>query len=203
MQKNKIEFNGGTHQYFVNGNEFISVTDVFKRAGIDHLKDVPRNVTGPAKERGSTVHEIAKLYALRKLDDNSVDPALLGYFNAVVDFFKREVKKIIAVEERVASVTMGYAGTLDLVYLNAKRECVLVDYKTAREETATARLQTAAYACAWEKMNRKKIHLRGTVHLTPLGSYVFEEHKNPIRRDFGDFVTMLKFAKLKQNMKLK
>ena len=74
--------------------------------------------------------------------------------------------------------------------------------KYGKKDHKVSKWQTAAYAYAWEKLTRKKVSERASVLLRPDGTYQREEHKNPLKRDFDDFVTILRCVILLTNNKL-
>ena len=194
-----------THQYFhsSSGRELISVTTAFDRVGITDFSKVPFHILEPAKQRGDLVHEIAQYYGLGVLDEASVDPSLMGYLEGIKKFFRDEVKKVISIEQPVFSLTHGYAGTPDIIYLTQDDKLSLDDYKSALKPHKACKWQTAAYAYAFEKMHKITIDRRRGIHFTHDGEWFPDEHKNPLRRDFDEFITILKCAILKIKEKIK
>lgn len=193
-----------THQYYhKSGRELLSVTTAFERIGITDFSKVPFAVLEPARIKGDMVHEMAMYYGLGILDESSIDPALGGYLEGIKKFFRDCYGKFLAVEQPIYSLTHGYAGTPDIVYLDRSGIVRLDDYKTATYSHKACRWQTAAYAYAFEKMHKIKIEKRRGVHFTSNGSYIFDDHVNPLRRDFDEFLSILKVAILKINNKIK
>lgn len=200
----EIHFQETTHQYFhEKGNELISVTTAFEKIGITDFSKVPFHIIEPARVRGDLVHEMAMYYGLGILDESSVDPALGGYLEGIKKFFADEVREIISIEQPVYSLPHGFAGTPDIVYVHKKNWKMLDDYKSSLKPHKANKWQTAAYAYAFEKLQKEKIDHRRGIHFTPDGDYGVDEHANPLRRDFDDFLTILKAAILKINNKIK
>lgn len=193
-----------THQYFheESGKELLAVTTVFEKNGVTDFSKVPFNVIEPARVKGELVHEMAALYGRGMLDEESIDVSLFGYFEAIEKFFRDEVKKVIVIENTVHNLTHGYAGTLDIAYLNHKNLVCIDDYKSALKPHKACKWQTAAYAYAFEKLYKIKVQQRQGVHFTDSGDYSFDEHNNSLRRDFNDFMTLLKTAQLKMINKI-
>ncbi len=197
-----IDFSSLTHQYFYKERDLISVTKAFEKVGATDFSKVPFEVIEPARERGDTVHDMAAMFGNEILDEDTVTEEYEGYLSAIQKFYKERVKKIIAIEQKIYNLHFCYAGTLDILYLNKSRQLCLDDWKTPKKDHKVSKWQTAAYAYAWEKLTRKKVSERASVLLRPDGTYQREEHKNPLKRDFDDFVTILRCVILLTNNKL-
>lgn len=197
-----IDFSALSHQYFYRGKELMSVTRAFDKVGATDFSKVPFDVIEPAREKGDIIHDMAAMFGNGVLDEDSVFPEYEGYLEAIRSFYKNHVKKIIAIEQKIYNLHFCYAGTLDILYLNSKRELCLDDWKTPKKDHPCSKWQTAAYAFAWENLTRQKVIRRHAVRLRDDGSFVMEEHKNPLKRDFDDFLTCLRCAILLQNNKL-
>lgn len=199
----EIYLNEVGHQYFhKSGRELVAVTTAFEKIGITDFSKVPFDVIEPARQKGDAVHDIAAYHGLGILDESTVDVSLLGYLEGVKKFFKDEVRKVIAIEKPVFSLTHGYAGTPDIAYVDKKDLLRIDDYKSALKPHKACRFQTAAYTYAYEKMYKIKVDRRRGVRFTSDGEYFFDNHDNPLRRDFDDFVTILKAAILKIQNKI-
>ena len=196
-----LEFSALTHQYFLNGKELISVTKVFEKVGVTDFSRVPFDVIEPARQFGDVVHDMAAMFGNEVLDEDTVDLEYEGFLESIRSFFKDHVKKILAIEYKVCNVVHHYAGTLDILYLNKKKELCLDDWKTPKHEQKASKWQTVAYFKALPK-EICEVKRRHAVHLRADGTYEMFEHKNPIRRDFDDFLTFLRCAILLQNNKL-
>lgn len=194
-----------THQYYhiATGRELLSVTTAFEKIGITDFSRVPFDVIEPARVKGDLVHDMAEYFGLEILNESTVDPQLFGYLEGIKKFFRDEVKRVIAIEQPVFSLTQGYAGTPDIVYEDRKSIIRLDDYKSALKPHKACKWQTAPYAYAFEKMHKIKIEKRRGIHFTADGNYHFDNHDNPLRRDFDEFVAILRAAYLKINNKIK
>ena len=192
-----------THQYYLNGKELIAVTYAFEKIGITAFSKIPFEIIEPAKIRGDYVHEIAELYGKNLLDESSVEGELIGYLKGIKKFFAENVKTVIEIETPVYDLAWRYAGTPDLIYLNFDNELCLDDFKTPLKIHPATKWQTAAYANAYQKMTKQKIHKRHGVMLRGNGTYFLDHNKNPLRRDFNDFMTILRAALLKIDNKIK
>lgn len=205
VQEPVIYLNESTHQYFYTptNKELMAVTFVFEKMGITDFSKVPFERLEPARVKGDHVHAMAMYYALKMLDESSIDEEYFGYYDAIRKFFKERVKKIIAVEQPVYSLQFGYAGTPDIIYLTHDDKLVLDDWKTPLKLHVACKWQTAGYVYPWEKMHKQKIDERAAVQLLSNGDYFRDVHKNPLRRDFDEFLTFLKAAQMKVQNKIK
>ena len=68
------------HRYLVDGNQWLSVTQVLPWS---YYKD-----NGEAMLRGTYVHRMIELYNNNDLDEESLDPALKGFLDAYKQFKK-------------------------------------------------------------------------------------------------------------------
>jgi len=149
-----IEFNAARHEYRVRGLLFPSVTTILHELGA--IDD--RWFTEETCERGRRVHEatVALDYDLAGVGD--FDPDIQGYLRSWLAFRETSKPEILAVEELVASIEYGYAGTLDRRVTLAKRESIL-DLKTGSRAPWIA-LQLAGYAATFPRpLKRYSVHL--------------------------------------------
>ena len=196
-----LTFREATHRYFYLGQELTSVTHAIGAVGITDFSKVPFELMEQAQLIGDYVHEIARLYALNNLDEDTLDPRLSGYLQGIKKFFSENVQKVLLAEARVYDLGLGYAGTCDLVYRNFKRKVCLDDFKTAKNAHPAAQLQTAAYKRPVERLYGLKVDERAGVHIRGLGDYDRIPYHNPA--DFGDFVHALAVARWKQKHKIR
>ena len=138
------------------------------------LKDVGDKATeiaNRAAERGSTVHNaiemLIKNKELRWLDDNGnniyseEEWVMITRFS---DFWNRFKPALIGNEIKVYSVTLGYAGTVDLIVV-MNGVTWLLDIKTSNYIHKTHYMQIAAYAKAWNELNENKVYKIGVLWL--------------------------------------
>jgi len=190
-----VVFHELTHKYYLDGMELTSVTYALASVGVVDFSMVNWEVLERAKLVGDIVHEIARLYALNELDEDTIDKSLWGYYLAIKKYFEEHVKKIISVESRIFDKYNGYAGRTDIVYYGFDGRVYLDDYKTGVQIPLAARLQTAAYQRAYTKNYNIKIHARGGVYLNYDGT--FKRYQYSSRQDFHSFIQCLGIARLK------
>lgn len=203
-QEPEIFLNEETHEYFHrSGRQLLGLTEAFKIVGITDFSRVPAKYLDPAIEKGQDVHDAATYYGLRVLDESTVRAELKGYLEAIKRFYADRVKRIVAIEESVFNLSMGYAGTPDIIYEDFDGALCLDDWKTPLKLHPACKWQTAGYAAAWQKINKLKIEKRHAIQLHANGTYTPDTHTNRLDQDFDDFVTILKCAFLKIKNKIR
>jgi hypothetical protein len=203
MDKHEITFHSTTHRYFCDGQELTSVTTALKSAGVLDYSGIPFDVLEPAQIVGDIVHEIAHYYGKDTLDEESVGAEYRGYLEAIRSFHVERVRRVLYVEQKIASRYYGFAGTFDICYVSTDGKIVLDDYKTAKLFHPGTALQTSAYQYAAERQLNIKIDERGGVALGGDGQYkrvTYNTLEN--RGDFDRFLCALKIAQWKQTHKL-
>lgn len=127
------------------------------------------------------------LHNLGALDMDALDPALVPYVTAWAQFLKATGSTVIASERRVASESLGCAGTLDSVVFWGKTERI-VDIKSGGVPR-TVGPQTAAY----ETLHREEVggvkRLRHCIQLRGDGTWKNVSLKDPA--DYSIFMSAL------------
>lgn len=165
-----------SNTYLIDGVELPSVTHVIKTvmngaftaaawwgykmgveaAGgdLDRAKKVrnPNSSRDAGSSRGQSAHDV--LERLMKGEDVAVDSLKNGYEIAVWSWVQnQDGQKILGVEEKVYSLGMGFAGTLDLVR-EGDLGIEVVDLKTHKGKPRFEdSLQIAAYGAAYNEMH--------------------------------------------------
>ena len=121
-----IEYRDETHQYFVNGVEFPSVSTVLSIMA--DFSRVPRETLQFKRQVGKAVHKAIELGD--ELDPDSVDESIAGYLQSWRKFLETRPLVVIASERIVYSLKYRYAGRLDLVTMFLDDpDCWLLDLK--------------------------------------------------------------------------
>lgn len=178
-----IEFQEATHQYFINGKEYPSVTTI-----LDSLNDfsfVDKNLLDRAAKFGTAVHKATELYDNDTLDLDALDEVLLPYVEAWDMFLADYKPEILSAEHRVASM-YGYAGTLDR-YVMIDDERTIIDIKSGTVIPKYSGLQLAAYKQAIIETGGT-VDRRYVVHLQPCRYKVYQ-YANSL--DFNIFKSAL------------
>lgn len=186
-----LDFDAAAHAYTLNGRRVPSVTQVLDPLNV--LDGIPWDVLEAARVFGNHVHEACHLVNLDALDWTSLDPVLESYVRGYLKFLADSGFVVIASEERVASVKMQYAGTLDLrgVIPGRRSRRVIADIKSTAALPRTVGPQTAAYDAAHCEATGDKPHERYCLHLKPDG-YTWAPLKDgPRVQDLTVFVSAL------------
>ncbi len=191
-----IKFIHDTHQYFIDGVEFPSVTSILKP--LNSFENVPPVVLDRAAQFGQHVHKATELYDQGILNEKTLDSNLVPYLEGWKLFLASMPNDIILNEYRIFSLKYGYAGTLDrVVVFTSNEKTALLDIKTGTE-SPTFGPQTAAYAKAIEEMIGLKTQQRFTVRLKP-NDYRLISHTN--KNDFNIFMSCLNVWNFKKKFK--
>ena len=148
-------------------------------AAVAWLKTIPDHQRDTAADIGTRVHQLAEQLARGIEPDVTAEeaPFLAAYRGFLDDLHPR----FLAVEEMVASLRYGYAGTLDAIAV-IDGSTWLLDVKTGTGVYAETGLQLAAYGAA-EFIGRPGIARRfrlpratrcGVIHVRPEGARLIE-----------------------------
>lgn len=183
-----ITFDPEKHEYRIDGQVVISVTQALKEAGLidaTWFNDY-------ACERGKLVHEACALYDRDDLDESSLDPELVPYVDAWKKFRDDSGFEPEKIEQIVFNSPYNYIGTVDVLgKINDQR--VIIDRKTGSPQPWHA-LQLAAYA---EADCFQECPRRFSVELNTDERYHLIEHKN--RNDIKVFLSALAVVQWKRN----
>jgi len=157
-----ILFKEDTHQYFVDGKEYPSVTTILH--SLNDFSYVNQDLLDRAAKFGTAVHKATELYDNNELDFDTLDPVLMPYIEAWDNFLHEYKPEILSVEQRIASM-YGYAGTLDR-YVSIKGKRVVIDIKSGTVVPKYTGLQLSAYGQAITE-GGGIVDERYVVHLQP------------------------------------
>lgn len=191
-------FNAAAHEYFLDGPQVPSTTQVLRDAGLIRLDGIPHFVLEAARQRGSAVHALVHYLNEDDLDWSSVDDRYRPYLEAWVRFRDERRLRVLLCEHRIASRRHRVAGTLDLL-CEIDGDGWILDYKTGDPEDVAADLQTGAYlgqAMEWasedprlaDVLARHARWRRGAVRLLKTGSFRATEYTDA--RDYSRFQTL-------------
>lgn len=188
LSQPNVEFDEDNHFYFVNGVHYPSVTQVIADAG---LYGNTSYFTDYHRDRGSFVHKIIQYHLEGELDEDTIDLALQGYFEA----WKRFETESSYVPESCETIKVNelhrYAGTIDHIGHMNGNYC-LIDVKTSLIYPATA-IQTGGYAMLMKSHGVKRFGLQ----LTQEGKYKLTEFKD--WHDSNVFLSALSLYYWKKN----
>lgn len=139
-----IQFNPDTHQYQIDGEPAIGVNELIQWYGLKDVSQVPQDILDKAATRGKYVHSAIKLYLENNLDEASLHPEILPYFQAFLKFTDDYNLVTQAQETMVGSKEHMVVGTYDWRGgVNTKH--TLVDWKTSSRLSIDDALQLEGY----------------------------------------------------------
>lgn len=192
-----LKFDPETHSYSVAGRRVLSVTQILELAGVIDYSRLPRDVREFSLARGSAVHLATQFDDEGILDEESVDPEIVGYLNAWRNFRSETGWESFRIEERQYHPAYGYAGTIDRVGAFQGGGLNVLDIKTGKAPGWVA-LQLAAYSCLAELLDTRPTFGRVSVELHGDGSYKVETYSvSDRRRHLSDFLACLRVIQLR------
>lgn len=143
---NNLEFKEDTHQYFRNGLEVPSVTQIISASNQGALDNIPTSILDNASERGTAVHQAIEFYNKYKFENISEEykPYLEAYksWHELISSYQVEIKSELKVYHKI----LNYAGTIDILTKNTEGKHCLIDIKTTNElNMKYVALQLSAY----------------------------------------------------------
>lgn len=172
----QVVFQAEPRRYTYRGTNFGSVTEKIKAAGFGpDFSYVPIEVMAYARRRGNMVDLALTKHYKGTLDQSTVAPAILGYFNGALKFDRECPGTVVAIHEKMASTALNVAGTLDIVrFIHGRRG--IVDWKTGIDN----QLQTAIYYMLWNmKHPAARCSERYGLKLNQDGTYRLKQHHDP------------------------
>lgn len=187
-----LTFNAETHEYKLQNVRLPSVTKIIADAG---LYGDTSYFTDYSRDRGSFVHQIIEWHLSKELDESTIDPVLMPYFEAWKRFERESSYVSDSCETRLASATYRFAGTIDHIgHLNG--HFCIIDVKSGAPTPATG-IQLAGYDMLLSAMGARRFAL----HLKDDGNYKLIEYKD--RNDRNVFLSALALWYWKQNNNVK
>lgn len=176
-----LSFDPQTHQYWVDGEEVLSVTQILKSCCIvDETW-----FTEVARDRGQAVHLATQYLDQEKLDWDSISPGIAGYVDSYRQFKSDTDFTIERNESPLFNPIYRFAGTPDRIgTINGEK--TILDIKIG-QRASWHRLQTAGYALLVGNGYK-----RYGLYLTNKGTYALERHRN--HQDHRVFLSALTVA---------
>lgn len=176
-RKSELVLMESTHSYFLDGQEILGNSDIRRLAGISDYSKVNLEVMERAQAFGRVVHKVCELWDRCILDESSVDPLIVPYFEAWKKFCEDRVKSWLLIEQKLFAPVdnLWVAGTIDRIF-TGESGVELLDIKSAGGNKKEHRIQTAGYQYKYEWLFRQKISKRGVVELRADGTYEQFEH---------------------------
>ena len=171
MAPAEISFDEEKHEYRIDGYLVPSVTGILKpivsMGGSDEARDFKRQI-------GKALDTAITLWERQDLDVDSVDQAVLPFFEAWLVFKKDTGFRVLLNQPIVYSRKLRFAGTPDLIgtrVFDTKVPDELIDTKCVWAMDAATAIQTAGYSIAALESLGLKIRKRTGVQLLRDGTY--------------------------------
>jgi hypothetical protein len=187
-----LQFDAAAHQYTLNGRRIPSVTQILGQ--VVDFSMVPPDILERKCAIGRALHEAIALDHEDDLDHDSLDAAVLPYFEAWRKFVADAGTRlwIMAAERPLASTVYGYGTTPDIWgAVNGRR--AVIELKSTAAIHPSVGLQTAAQEMAitecdaWPGGTDQAVD-RYALQLQPSGQYRIHHFKN--RGDFAVFIAL-------------
>lgn len=164
-----VTFNQETHEYKEHGIKYPSVTQVIAASG---MYGDTSYFTDYSRDRGTFVHTVIQWHLSGDLDEATIDPIIMPYFEEWKRFEKEADYVPECCEKIMASDLYHFAGMVDHIgHLNG--HYCLIDVKTGAPNPAHA-IQTAAYKILLNHAGVKRF----TLYLNDEGKYKLTENKD-------------------------
>ena len=185
----EIVFREEDHTYWLDGAQLPSVTSLLKpivtAGGSEETRDFKRQI-GKALDTAITLNE------RNDLDVDSLDEAVLPFFQAWLKFKTESGFRVLLNQPIVYSKKLRFAGTLDMLgtrNTGTSTPDELIDTKCVWAMDPATAIQTAGYAIAAGESHGLKRLKRGGVQLLRDGTFRYFIYSNP--SDEGVFRSLL------------
>lgn len=131
-----LEFDAEKHQYFMGKKRIPGVTDILRKVGLS--KDFT-GIDPFYADRGKATHLAIQFFLEHRLDESSLDPVILPYFEGFKKYYTEHPMGITRCEV-MGSFNDEWAGIIDCV-----TEHEIIDWKCSRDHDKVAELQGQAY----------------------------------------------------------
>lgn len=194
IKEKSFQFKSEGHEYFIEGNKVASVTEVLKSVGF--IDDT--YYTQEGKDRGTAVHLTCEYWVKGVLDESSIHPEILPYFEAFVRWFDENVEDVYLVERSLFDPLLHIGGTVDYLFkLKHSNALTVFDLKSGSIEFWAA-YQTAGYQEMIRQLTTKKLNLnRMVLRVTNQGKYFPKSFDDP--NDYGILSSAVACHYAKQN----
>lgn len=150
-------------------NDKLDHNEPLDRAELERIFKVAKEKTNKIKEDaglvGSVVHGLIEDFLKGKKIPKQSDKSVVNCWNIFLDWWNNQEYKPVEIEKKIYSQKYNYAGTLDLVVKDKKKNLVLIDIKTSNHISFDYYLQLNAYRFAYEEETGQKIKSSFVVRL--------------------------------------
>ena len=170
MDAINCRFEETDHIYYMDDVPVPSVTGVLKDAGLINTDFF----TEWGRSRGSVVHKATEFYDEGDLNEEELDPLVVGYVEAWKKFRREFEFEIHEMEKQMYHPTARFAGTLDRVGL-IRGDRAIADIKTG-QLTPVVGLQLTGYADLYQAETGNIIQKLFGVQLKENGTYAVKTY---------------------------
>lgn len=143
-----------------------------KEDWMERVTNIGKQDAKDAAAKGSIIHGVAEnLNVILKTeicpglqDISHLDPDIQTCYRAYEEWAMENINNVLSAEEVLVHVGVGFAGTVDVVYVNKKGQVVMGDIKTIRSKGRKRYgdyqkwlFQMCSYKAAWESSGRPLI----------------------------------------------
>ena len=122
-------YNEETHQYFVDGVEKPSVTEIAKPISAERLNALQMHLLEVARKRGTRCHELFEQFLLLgDLEGSDIEDEYIPYVKQFMLWARTYRPKVLFTEKQLFG--QDFCGTADLV-CEIDGKTIIVDYKTS------------------------------------------------------------------------
>lgn len=147
-----LSFDYVSHRYTWDGKVVPGVSEILKETG--QTKDWSA-VDPFYRDRGSAVHKAVELWIKGELDETSLDPVIVPYFEQFKAWVKKEkIAGVLMAESPFYSEALGFAGTIDLI-----ANQVIWDVKCSKKLDKSSEFQYRAQGAAYRTLIRENMGL--------------------------------------------
>jgi|TARA_S200002703_G_scaffold157754_1_gene166481 CRISPR/Cas system-associated exonuclease Cas4 (RecB family) len=150
-------------------NNKLDNNEPLDRAELERIFKVAKEKTNKIKEDaglvGSVVHGLIEDFLKGKSIPAQKDKSVVNCWNIFFEWWNKQDYTVIDLEKKIYCKKYNYAGTLDLVVKDKKKNLVLIDIKTSNHISFDYLLQLNAYRYAYEEETGQKIHSSFVVRL--------------------------------------
>lgn len=193
-----LKFYDEGHRYELDGKEIPSVSELSRFASREvYNNDISKYTLDKACERGTAIHKASEQLDIYGKCD--ISPEYAEYVNAYVQFRKDfNIKDYLYIEKPFATSQLGYAGTIDRVYVidedfikavkkhckvdisNRKGMLAIIDLKSSSAvQKVLAKIQLPAYSyLVEENLPNERVGFLAILHLKKDGKYKLTEYED-------------------------
>lgn len=193
-----LKFYDEGHIYELDGKQIPSVSELSRFANREiYNNDISKYVLDKACERGTAIHKASE--ELDRIGKCDISPEYAEYINAYIKFRKDfNIKEYLYIEKPFATKHLGYAGTLDRVYVidddfikavkkhckadisNCKGMLAIIDLKSSSQvKKQLAQIQLPAYSYLLEEnIPDNQVAFLGILHLKKDGKYKLTKYED-------------------------